>query len=1170
MKDFFGKLAGFFAKTWVWSLCLVLALSLLVWFAGPYFAVAEVKFWEPAVSRLVTISVLMLCWGLGLVFSHWRANRRQQAEASDEAVQQQQLQQEVIDEEQGELQRRFKDALRTIRRSSLYRGRSERWRNDLPWYLLIGPQGAGKTSLLDFSGVEFPLNREQQKLTRDIGGTRYCDWYFADHGVLLDTAGRYLSHEESAVDKSAWQGLLGLLRKRRARPLNGVLVVLPVESLLSHSELALENLARQTRQRLHEVHERLGAEVPVYLVLSKSDQLSGFDEFFDQLSREESDQVLGTSFRVEQNGADAQTVRQEFEELLRRLNSQVIMRVHQERDQQRRGRILDFPHQLGQLGEPLCLFVELAFSGNRYQRASKLRGFYLTSAPSVASGMDAQTASIGRNLGLDRGLLPTYQSGRARFIKQLLTEVIFPEADLATLDKREVNRISWGQRALYAAAIVGVSAMAALWALGFNQNHTRLQNLEAYWLELRDMLGAQQGLEDAEARLPLLDKAYAASLEFPRSADEALWRRAGLYQGEQVNPELHQHYRHVLASQLLPQVAAQLEGQVRANRQDRETLLNSLRAYLMLNMHERLDADFLKEWLAADWSQRYPGDNAVQSGLNGHFERLLSESFAPYPLDNALVAEARAILRSESLANVVYRELRARSKEMAPLSFDQVATGFRGGDYRIPGLYTQRGYKQVFISQGGQLLRDILRDNWVLGDDKELSVMDMRRLMAEVEALYFRDYASHWSDAVNRLELLPVLEAEQGATLLSQLTAADSPILAALKLVREHTQFKGLTDAAGEADLDAAGQLAKNKKLGKLAAQAAKKAQKSLADLPATARQSVEQRFAPLHQLLDDNAGPTADLAQAMQSLNSLQQLLFSVAHASNPGQTAFDLAKARMRGQSGAIGQLRYNAGRLPQPVGNWFSLTARESWNLLLKQSYGYLNRRYQDELYSFYASALDKRYPFAAHSDSEVALADFREFFKEQGVAQRFYEDYLKAFVSLDHGRYKLRRVDDMVLPVSRDFLAQLNRTQVIQRSFFAENPTEPQILFKLEPYSLDPTVGRADFRMADQQLEYRHGPIVQHAFRWPAQAGEARVSLTLEDLSGRRVAQEQNNGVWSLFRLLDTLNVDHFSGRDVLMVKADLGGLRANYLLHSQRSPNPFDLAQLRQFQLPAQL
>ena len=50
----------------------------------------------------------------------------------------------------------------------------------------------------------------------------------------------------------------------------------------------------------------------------------------------------------------------------------------------------------------------------------------------------------------------------------------------------------------------------------------------------------------------------------------------------------------------------------------------------------------------------------------------------------------------------------------------------------------------------------------------------------------------------------------------------------------------------------------------------------------------------------------------------------------------------------------------------------------------------------------------------------------------------------------------------------------------------------------------------------------------------------------------------------------MSVDYHSGRDVLMLKANLGGLHANYLLHSQRSPNPFDLDQLRSFKLPATL
>jgi len=62
--------------------------------------------------------------------------------------------------------------------------------------------------------------------------------------------------------------------------------------------------------------------------------------------------------------------------------------------------------------------------------------------------------------------------------------------------------------------------------------------------------------------------------------------------------------------------------------------------------------------------------------------------------------------------------------------------------------------------------------------------------------------------------------------------------------------------------------------------------------------------------------------------------------------------------------------------------------------------------------------------------------------------------------------------------------MSRAQTIRRSFFAANPNEPLILFKLAPYSLDSSLGRADFRFGNQQMEYRHGPIVQTAFRWPA--------------------------------------------------------------------------------------
>lgn len=74
--------------------------------------------------------------------------------------------------------------------------------------------------------------------------------------------------------------------------------------------------------------------------------------------------------------------------------------------------------------------------------------------------------------------------------------------------------------------------------------------------------------------------------------------------------------------------------------QNRERLLNSLRAYLMLNLRERRENGWLKDWVATDWSQRYAGNGTVQNGLNTHFARLLEQPFS-YPLNETLVAQAR-------------------------------------------------------------------------------------------------------------------------------------------------------------------------------------------------------------------------------------------------------------------------------------------------------------------------------------------------------------------------------------------------------------------------------------------------------------------------------------------------------------------------------------------------
>lgn len=634
--------------------------------------------------------------------------------------------------------------------------------------------------------------------------------------------------------------------------------------------------------------------------------------------------------------------------------------------------------------------------------------------------------------------------------------------------------------------------------------------------------------------------------------------RTGLYQGELSRPSVDQAYDHALQKPFLAWTAAQLEEQVIASLGDRERLLDDLRAYLMLNLRERRDTTWLAEHIASLWSVRFAGDMPTQKRLNVHLARLLEQPFV-VSLNAERVAQAREALRGESLADGVYRVLREQARSLEPL---RLAEGkvFAAIDPPVPGFYTKR-YVQYFEAQGPRLVNAITQDNWVLGEGTDLGTEDLRRLMAELQQRYFSEYADAWSDALGRVRLQETDNLRQDAEQLMNLTSAQSPLIRLLQQVRENTRLlpsHGLLDKVAQQSAD----------LGEMAKSRLTAGQAGIVEAP---RRALQRRFEPLHQLLDEQQNPGVELTQALRLLDEVHLHLTALNRDSAPEQAAFLRARQRMEGQQDALGHLRDAAARLPLPVAGWLESMADDSWRHLLEQAYVHVNQRYQSEVHSLYAKAIGRRYPFNAHASSEVALHDFQEFFKPRGVMARFYEGYLRPFISADGSRYRLRGLDGQSLPVSRALLEQLMKIQVIRRGFFTEDAGELSVRFTLAPYSLDPSVSRAILRFGDQQLEYRHGPIVPMTFHWPTDADNGRSSLVLERGAEQRpLGIEKDTGAWSLFRFLDLLQKEPASGRNIQILKADLAGLRANYRLTSQRTPGPFDMDTWRTFRLPEQL
>ncbi|MDN5850428.1 MAG: type VI secretion system membrane subunit TssM, partial [Nitrococcus sp.] len=183
MKRLFSVLVS----GWFLGLIGVVLLSLLIWFFGPYVAFAEVRPLAEVPARAIAIGVIVVVWALAALLRYWRirrANARLHAEIVGAA--------ESADDAAGaELHRVFEEAIGFLRGSNkggnLYQ---------LPWYVIVGPPGSGKTTALANSGLSFPLRQEfGQEALRGVGGTRNCDWWFTDDAVLLDTAGRYLRQD---------------------------------------------------------------------------------------------------------------------------------------------------------------------------------------------------------------------------------------------------------------------------------------------------------------------------------------------------------------------------------------------------------------------------------------------------------------------------------------------------------------------------------------------------------------------------------------------------------------------------------------------------------------------------------------------------------------------------------------------------------------------------------------------------------------------------------------------------------------------------------------------------------------------------------------------------------------------------------------------------------------
>jgi type VI secretion system protein ImpL len=282
------------------------------------------------------------------------------------------------DKERGrskELQDQWKEAIETLRRSHLRKRGNPLY--VLPWYLVIGESGSGKTTAIKGARLSSPFADFTQ--TSGISGTKNCDWWFFEQAIIIDTAGRYAIPIDEGRDKDEWLKFLNLLTKyRKKEPLNGLIVTISADKLHEAGPETLKEDGRSIRLRIDELMLALGAKFPVYVLVTKCDLIQGMTQFCDQLPDNALSQAMG--FTNQGPSKDAVSFQAHaIDTIGERLRHLRLLLVHHIESKMVDPGLLLFPEEFERLKTGLDSFISGAFQENPYQETPALRGLFFSS-----------------------------------------------------------------------------------------------------------------------------------------------------------------------------------------------------------------------------------------------------------------------------------------------------------------------------------------------------------------------------------------------------------------------------------------------------------------------------------------------------------------------------------------------------------------------------------------------------------------------------------------------------------------------------------------------------------------------------------------------------------------------------------------------------------------------
>lgn len=1141
------------------GLILWVAVLIAVWWIGPLLKIYEVYPLKSLWGRVgFTLAWLWLICGIS-IWRIWRNIRQSKAERlALKSIEQDPLKLHVNN------QQIFLDSWLEALRNSM--GAGVIW--SLPWYLMLGMPGSGKSSLMHRANSANKLNARLSAELRTAANNQKVDCWLGEDAVIIDPKGELLLQATSDLktedikNERLWQHLLEWLNTNRKRqPLNGVVMVLDLGWLSYASVTERKTCAELLRRRLQDIATTLNTRLPVYFVLTRLDMLNGFNEFYQHLDKETRQSLLGVTFNP--LSYHPQTWMAEFDTFWERwlagLNDNLADKMLSCSGEKSAAGIFSFVRQLAGLKYYLSeMFGEMMVDDD--SSLFLVRGIYLTSVYQQGVPLDAFTNAASRRYQLPDMVYPSARGGSTTFfIRDLFRHVIFPEAHLA--GESRLHR-RWRRRRMSVG--VGVMAFASLvliagWHHFYRINETAGKNVlvqAQQFIATRDVQGSQFFGVNLLPRLNLIREATLSFGDYRqkngRLAD------MGLYQGDKIGPFVEASYLQLLEQRFLPAVMTGLMDDLHRAPPSSEAKFAVLRVMRMIEDDSGRNKPLVRQFMAKRWQKAFPNQGQVQEQLKQHLEYALdhtdwkkartdknTEAIAIWqPFDEPVKAAQRELSKLP-LFQRVYQSLFLRAKgELPPdllirdevgLSFDNVFSLRNDNNGSVMRFFTWQGFNDYFIRQDKTLFDLTALDAWVLGlrSRVHLSDADRNEIQRQVNERYITDYVNSWQKVLSNMDVQEMESSEQALALLAEITGSEQPFRRVLTSLSDNTRIRTFDD--------------------------------SVSTMTKEINRRIGRPFMPLNDALHGRGENQALVQEINQKLTDLYHWLEKIVNAKAPGSAALKAIQQREANPyNDPAFMLQQYARSLPAPLDRWVNQITQQVSGLTVSLAMSSLNDEWQSQVVNPFNERFADRYPFNPDSDKDVALSDMERFFASGGTLDGFYQANLKPLV--DAGLLKSESGNEIL----QDLQRQLERAQLIRNTLFnAQGSVEVHLV--VEPVELTANKRRSVLNIDGQLLEYTHGRRQKIPLVWPntlRDGSESKLTLVPDD-SERSPRSVQYFGPWAMFRLVDS-SAKTKSNRGSFDVRFAVDNGSMTYRIHTDESHNPFSSGLFSQFRLPESL